>query len=349
MKIDRTYCMSSFLMLRTIYDHNYAFSEKSIPVFFEENKDRHPVYNSIELEQLLEEQVKKACNQGKAAIALSGGIDSAILAKFMPKGSVAYTFKCVVPGVNVTDETPMAARYAKECGLQHRVIEIFWDDMEKLAPILMLHKGAPIHSIEVQIYKAAQKALDDGFDTLIFGESSDVNFGGQDGLLSKDWSVPQYIERYSYLMPYKALKESEIISEPFEKYSHDGYIDAHEFNRHAYYVESMGSYKNACDTAGILLNAPFSKTYMGIPIDYKRIRNGENKYLVREVFNRLYPNFEIPTKIPMPRPMNEWMMNWDGPHREEFWPHCTDSMTGDQKWLVWALEKYLDMIDDALR
>ena len=62
---------------------------------------------------------------------------------------------------------------------------------------LMLNKGAPIHSIEVQICKAAMQAKEDGFDTLIFGESADVNFGGQDGLLSKDWSVPEYIDRYS--------------------------------------------------------------------------------------------------------------------------------------------------------
>lgn len=51
------------------------------------------------------------------ALVLSGGIDSAILAKFMPKGSIAYTFKCVVPGVQVTDETVIASKYAQECGL----------------------------------------------------------------------------------------------------------------------------------------------------------------------------------------------------------------------------------------
>ena len=69
------------------------------------------------------------------------------------------------------------------------------------------------------------------------------------------------------------------------------------------------------------------------------------KYLVREIFRRLYPNFVIPPKTPMPRPMNEWLKDWEGPKREEFWPHCTEGMTGDQKWLVWCLEKFLDMCD----
>ena len=205
---DKKYCMSSFLMLRTINDHNHTFTDEIIPRFFEENNDRNPVRDSFELEEILKSEVEKACANGKAALALSGGIDSAILAKFMPRGSVAYIFKCVVPGIEVVDESPAAARYANECGLEHRIVEIYWEDMEKIAPELMIHKGTPIHSIEVQICKAARKAKEDGFDTLIFGESSDVNFGGQDGLLSRDWTVPEYIERYSYILPYKAVKES---------------------------------------------------------------------------------------------------------------------------------------------
>ena len=346
MRIDKKYCMSSFLTLRTIYDHTLSFDERYVPLLFEENNDRNIVNNSIELEQILREEVEKACASGKAALALSGGIDSAILAKFMPKGSVAYTFKCVVPGINVVDETPSAARYAEECGLEHRIVEIYWEDFEKYAPLLMKHKGAPIHSIEVQIYKAALQAKEDGFDTLIFGESADVNFGGQDGLLSKDWLVSEYVDRYSYLLPYKVLKEPLMIMEPFLKYSKDGLMDVHEFNRHVYYLESVGSYYNASETAGIYLGLPFTKTYLGPALDYQRIKNGENKYLVREVFKRLYPEFVVPPKTPMPRPMNEWFKSWTGPRREEFIPHATDHLTGDQKWLVWALEKFLDILDD---
>ena len=345
MIVDKVYCSSSFLLLRAIYDPEKTLAEGIKPNLFVENSDREVIYNSFELEAKLKEEVEKACKGGKAALALSGGIDSAILAKFMPEGSVAYTFKCVVPGRQVTDETGAAADYAKECGLKHKVIEIYWEDFEKYSPALMKHKGAPIHSIEVQIYKAALQARKDGFDTLIFGESADVNYGGQDGLLSKDWTVPEYIERYGYILPYKALKESVVITAPFLKYSHDGYMDVHEFNRHVYYVESMGSYCNATELAGIKFSAPFSKTYLGIPLDLKRVRSGENKYIVREVFERLYPGYEIPVKTPMPRPMNEWLENWSGPVREEFWPHCTDKMTGNQKWMVWSLERCLDLFE----
>ena len=244
-------------------------------------------------------------------------------------------------GVMMDDEGKLASIPTMERVFRSLSVE----DYVRYAPILMKHKGAPIHSIEIQIYKAAIQAMNDGFDAIIFGESADVNYGGQDGLLSRDWRVPEYIERYSYLMPYKALKDSTIISAPFLKYSDNGLIDAHEFNRHAYYVESMGSYQNATETAGITLSAPFSKTYLNTPLDYNKIRNGESKYLVREVFKRLYPTFEIPKKIPMPRPMDEWLMDWQGPIREEFWPQCIRGLSGDQKWLLWSLEHFLDMIN----
>lgn len=341
--VDKRYCMSSFLMLRTIYDHSKTFFEGVVPRFFEENPDREPVSDSFELEAVLRREVEKTCAEHKTALALSGGIDSAILAKYMPRGSVAYTFKCVVPGVQVTDETPMAARYAQECGLEHRVVEIYWEDFETYAPALMRHKGAPIHSIEVQIHKAALQAKADGFEAMVFGESSDVNFGGMNGLLSRDWTVPDFIERYSHVLPYRAIKDAEIVGAPFERYSSDGMADPHEFNRHVFYCESMGSYTNAMEAAGVRLSAPFTKSFMGIPMDYARVRAGENKYLVREIFARLYPLFEAPAKIPMPRPMNEWLKDWQGPARPEFWPHCTDGMTGDQKWLVWALERFLNL------
>ena len=345
MIVDRQYCMSSYLMFRTIVDHNFSFKDGITPSFFEENADRHPVRTPKELQDILEYEVKKACSEKKVAIALSGGIDSAILAKFMPKNSVAYTFKCIVPGIKVTDESVAAAQYAKECGLQHKIIEISWQDMVNYTPILMKHKGAPIHSIEGQIYKASLQAKKDGFDALIFGESADVNYGGMDSLLSKDWNVPDFIERYSYVMPHRILKQPKIITDPFIKYSKNGLMHTHDFIRNIFYVEAMGSYTNATNTAGIELVAPFSKTFMGVPLDLRRIRNGEGKYFVREVFKNLYPNYDIPKKVPMPRPMDEWMKDWKGPNRNEFWQNSIINFSGDQKWMVWALEIFLDLIE----
>lgn len=346
MKANKTYCASSYLMFRAIHNEKFSFSKKKKPNIVSLSFDRMPISNSDELIDALSIEVRKATADGKATLALSGGIDSAILAKFMPKDSIAYTFKCVVPGVDVIDETPAAAKYAEMNDLNHKIVEVYWEDMKAYAPLLMKHKGAPIHSIEVQIYKAALTARQNGFTKMIFGENADIIYGGMDGLLSKDWLFGEFVDRYSYVMPYKVLKDFLLILDPFEEFEKDGHIDGHDFINKYFRQEALGTYNNACDSCGMAFVGPFSKTYMSKPIDYGRIRRGDTKYLIREAFSKLYPGIEQPPKIPMPRPMNEWMKGWHGPTRKEFWPHCTDNMSGDQKWMVYALEKYMNLLDD---
>ena len=94
------------------------------------NFPRTPVKTADDLLNAIEKNVNEACGNGKAVLALSGGIDSAILAKFMPKGSKAYTFRCIVQGKQVTYETEAAHRWAKLCGLKHEIIDIYWEDVE---------------------------------------------------------------------------------------------------------------------------------------------------------------------------------------------------------------------------
>ena len=268
--VDKTYCMSSYLMLRTIADHGKQFAEQVIPKFYKPTNIRTPVYDSFQLEEELRKQMTRITSDGTAALALSGGIDSAVLAKFMPKGSTVYTFKCVVPGISVTDESIAAKKYAQECGLIHKVVEIYWEDFVNYTPALMKNKGTPFHSIEVQIYKASLQAKKDGFTTLIFGESADLNYGGLSDLLSKDRTVGDFIQRYSYVPPYMALKEYTIPMDTILPYVHDGYVDVHEFCRHPFFIEAMGSYSNATEAAGIKLETPYAYTYMGVPMDYER-------------------------------------------------------------------------------
>lgn len=334
------YSASSYLQFRTDFASRH---------FSETPKERYWVANSQELEEALARQVRSAAADGKAAIALSGGIDSAVLARFMPRESVAYTFKCVIPGVQVVDEVPNAARYAAECGLQHRIIEIYWEDIEAFLPDLMSAKQFPVHSIEVQIYKAALRAKTDGFDRIIFGESADCLYGGLNQVLSRDWTFGDFVERYSYVMPYKVLKRGTVILAPFEDHvDKNGFIDVHGFYQDKFFKESTASYINATRLAGVEAVMPYAHTRMISPLDYARVRAGENKYLVREVFNKLYPGFAIPAKTPMPRPTNEWFKLWNGPVREEFWPNCISGMSGDQKWLVYCLEQYMNMFDGGL-
>lgn len=345
MTVDKIYCMSSFLMYRTIADENTCFAENVLPKKFQIASPTYPVTNSAELEAAIEEQMVHWTKNGKVALALSGGIDSAILAKYMPKGSMAYTFQCVVPGVEVTSEVAQAKKYAEECGLQHKVVPIYWEDMETLSKVLMKAKGEPIHSIEVQIYKAALQAKEDGFDGIILGESSDVNYGGLSGLMSKDWKFGEFVDRYTFLHPYKVLKESTLVLEPYLSHEKNGCIDPHNFVNDIFKPAALESYYSPCQLADINCLLPYANTFLNAPLDYARVRAGENKYIVRELFSKLYDGYEIPPKLPMPRATNEWFKDWAGPTRPEFFENCVGNLTGDQKWLVYALEQFLNMIE----
>ena len=330
--------MSEYLMYRYVF-HGGGVSANLQSI----NLPRVPVKTSDELLSALEHFTHEAAHDGKAALALSGGIDSAILARFMPKDSTVYTFRCVVPGVEVTDESKRAKIYADICGLRHEVIDIYWEDIVRVIDGLMRNKKSPVHSIEAQIFLAAERAKSEGFTKFIFGESSDVTYGGMNGLLAKDWLVGEFIDRYTYVMPYKVLREAYMPLDTYLSFEHNGHIDGHEFCSQFFKFEGLSSYINACETAGINFIAPYAYTYLDAPIDYSRIRNGDTKYLVREVFRKLYPDLPLPEKIPMPRPVNEWFKEWKGPVRPEFFPHCTDNFTGDQKWMVWCLERFLNL------
>lgn len=310
------------------------------------NFERRPVRSVKELRDALQFEIDSASEKGKIALALSGGIDSAILAKLVPKGTKAYTFRCVLPDMKVIDETRQAAYWAQVCELDHEILDIYWEDIELAVNPLMEHKGAPVHSIEAQIYLAAKKAKQFGADMFIFGENADIIYGGMNGLLEKDWYFGEFVERYAYILPYKVLRNPEMIMDPFLEYERNGHIDGHDFINQYFRQEALGTYINACETADIKFVGPYSKTKLDIPLDYQRIRKGETKYLIRELFNKLYPGIQIPEKIPMPRPVNEWFAEWKGPIRKEFIPHCTDNMTGDQKWMVWCLERFMNMMEE---
>ena len=345
-QVNKQFCMSSYLMYRYVYDNSYTFQEGDKCSQVDLGFDRLPVKDKSSLHKALKKFVDETSKDGRAALALSGGIDSAILAKLVPAGTKAYTFRCVVPGINVTDESSLARRWANLNQLDHEVIDISWEDIVTAARVCMKQKGAPIHSIEAQIYIAAKKAREEGKENFILGENADIIYGGMNGLLAKDWLFGEFVDRYTYVMPYKVLKDPLMPLEPFKAFEVNGHIDGYDFTNTYFRQEALGTYTNACAAAGINFVGPYSLTYLAGQIDYARIRSGDTKYIIRELFSELYPGIELPAKIPMPRPVNEWFSQWTGPTRPEFIPHCTDDMSGDQKWMVWCLEQYLNMIEE---
>lgn len=57
-----------------------------------------------------------------------------------------------------------------------------------------------------------------------------------------------------------------------------------------------------------------------------------------------YPETPVPQKKPMPRPVDAYFEKWEGPKRSEFKENIDiQKYTGNQKCLMWCLERFLDM------
>jgi len=341
--VDKNYCMSHYLAFRFIKNENMNFYDGlKHKVYKGHNSSEITSVQTIEdIEEVVKRKISEFYSPNKTAILLSGGMDSAILASYMPKGTKAYTFKCVADGA--IDETAQAKRYCDLYDLEQEVIEMNWSDFEELTSEILKADGVPFHSIEVQLLKAAKHAKSQGVERFIIGDSCDYIYGGMDKLLTSDWSCSSFIKRYNYIEPSDALVDYIDVSAEYNKYKRrDNTIDVWKLMNEDMMLESLSSYANAFNIAGIEYLDPYSYTKMALPLDLNRVRNGEPKYMIRELFAKRYPTLDIPTKIPMPRATTQWLKDYKV-SRPEFIPNCTENMTGDQKWLCWCLEQFLNI------
>lgn len=103
----------------------------------------------------------------------------------------------------------------------------------------------------------------------------------------------------------------------FERYRQGDKIDFLKFMDEVFAIESSSSYMNAFTVADMLYFDPYAKLKMANKLDLNRVRNGESKYLIRELMHKKYPEISVPNKVPMPRPVNEYFKSWAGPKRPE--------------------------------
>lgn len=311
---------------------------KSIP-----DKERILVRTSDDIDKNIQAQMDEFKDK-KKGVMLSGGMDSAIVASYLP-GSEAYTFR-FLGGEYQKEELNRAEYYSRYYGLNLHYVDISWSTVERYLEPVMQGKHALVHSIEPQILQAALQAKDDGVEMMFVGESSDLIFGGMDGLLAKDWTFDEFVERYIFTKPEEVLVESESMLYLFERYRKGEMIDFLSFMDDVFSIESSSSYLNAFNVAGMPYYDPYAKLKMAEPLDLSRVRSGEPKYLIRELMARKYPEIPVPNKVPMPRPVDSYFKEWQGPKRPEFRKDIDmNKYTGNQKWQMYCLEAFLNMIE----
>jgi len=342
--IDLDFCASSYLTFRYVVKPGIGWKEEVVPKYPDVGKQgKYKVTTPDEILRRLREIVSTECSSSGTGILLSSGIDSAILAALLPEDTVAYTVRFVAP--HAIDESKTAAKYAKHLGIEHHVVDVTWDDYDSSMDHLMLAKGAPLHAAEAGLYRAALAARNDGIEMLVVGNGADSTFGGMDKLLSRDWTFEEFVARYTFVDPTRVLKNPVSMIETYERYRKNGGFDVQGFLKVVHGIGIIQMFENAIHCGGCKISAPFEELSLGVPLDLARIRSGESKYLLRRVFKTLYPGFEIPEKIPFARPMNDWMKGYSETHRPEFLDDLDLSeLNGEQKWLIYNLERFLDLI-----
>lgn len=342
---NKDFCMSSYMAFRYIENDDMdfeGFKHKNIVPMNDADKILVSTADEIgsEIEKFIESHKNK-----KMGILLSGGMDSAICASYMA-GCDAYTFR-FLGGDFQGEELARAEYYAKYYGLNLHYVDISWETVEKHLDAVLAAKGAPVHSIEPQILQAALQAKADGIEIMVVGESSDLVFGGMDQLLSKDWTFDEFMNRYIFTKPEEVLANPVDMSYLFERYRlADDKIDFLKFMDDVFSVESSSSYMNAFGVAGMEYIDPYARLKMKDELDLYRVRNGEPKYLIRELMAKRYPEIPVPNKVPMPRPVDSYFKDWEGPKRKEFRQDIDMSKyTGNQKWQMYCLETFLEKYD----
>ena len=346
MSVDKQYCMSSYLAFRYIDRDDRDF----FPGMHHRNLDLRPdsektfVDSADEIGRAVAKQVE-ALRPAKLGVMLSGGMDSAIVASYAP-GAEAYTFRFLGGGIQ-KEELSRAETFAARCGLNLHYVDIDWNTVERHVDPVMDAKCSPVHSIEPQLLQAALQAKADGVETMLIGDGADYVFGGMDKLLAVDWQFDAFVRRYCAIDPAAVLAGPVDVTYAFEPYRKaGGGIDFLGFMDGLCTRESYSSYDNAFRTAGLPYCDPYERLKMARPLDLGRIRNGESKYLVRELMAKRYPGIPVPDKNPMPRPVDTYFKDWAGPTRREFKSGLDmAAFTGNQKWQLWCLERFLDRYD----
>lgn len=349
--VDKIYCMSSYLALRYIEADNKDF----FPGLHHSNimaspaDQRRAVKTAEDIDRVIAEQFSRLEGE-KLGLLLSGGMDSAILASYMC-GCDAYTFR-FLGGTYQKEELRRAEYYAEYYGLHLHYVDISWENtVEPYLGPLMRAKAAPVHSIEPQIMQAALQAKEDGVTMMVIGNGSDYVFGGMDQLLSRDWTVEAFQKRYTFTEPAEVLTDSVDMSYLFERYRlNRRRIDFLRFMDDVTIPESYSAYKNAFHTAQMPYLDPYACMSMAEPLDLGRVRSGQSKYLIRELFSKQYPEIPVPEKLPMPRPVDTYFKDWNGPVRHEF-KHGLDMsrFSGNQKWQLYCLERFLTLYEPETR
>jgi hypothetical protein len=334
--------MSSFLTFRYLVREDMRWNEQWKPTAYRLDAELLPVSTANDIDAYLCDYFARH-HDPSTGLLLSGGMDSAVLAAYVPKSTRCYTIQ--YEDTRDGDESERALAYARHLGLRCEVVPVGWRDVEATQATLMKFQKFPLHPVQIAVYKACRQAQADGVGKLITGNGADCTFGGFYKLLGRDWTLEEFVRRFTYVEPSMALRESRSFHDIYARFWDGCRYDTLGFLKHVHSPGVSLSFIRTMECAGVIPMEPFEYLVLEGELDLDRVRRGEEKYLIRELFTRKYGTLAIPRKSPFGRPVDEWFKRWNGPVRGEFRPMAMTALTGDQKWLLYTLEQFLNLME----
>lgn len=335
-------CISCFLRYRSFPHEITPFKRKKKFNFSESEKIE--IFNELDLLNYFSMYFKNV-DFKKTGIMLSGGIDSCMVAAFMPKGSLAFTIS--YPEMKEKDETERAKFYANKFGLKLIEVDVTFDDIVKYQDELMKNKEQPLSSIEIGMYKMCLEAKKHGLENLLTGMGADGLFGGFFNLLSRQWTNSEFVERFTYIDPNTVLLKAEDNLTFFKNHFNEPYFNMLNFLDDIESEYSLSYFLNPCETANIKLLAPYENCIRKFNYDFDMIRNGNEKPILRKAFE-IKTGFKFEgRKMPFPRPTEYWYTLYKEKLNPIFKKDAYSiAKTPEQKWIIYSANHFINLFEN---
>lgn len=252
--------------------------------------------------------------KGRVGLLLSSGLDSAILAKYLPANAVAYTID--YEGIYAKNsEFDGAATFLKGEFTHRRVLITKADYFSAIEEVTRLRK-APTVPHEASVYIACRRAALDGVQHMLAGFGADGRFGGFKSLhLSPRFRDFRKLLATWYIDPKEVLVEPAPVDWVINSYAENGRVDVQRFLTEVG-TEGRSAYECVV-AAGLNPVFPYAEMALAEKLDLER----PEKYLLHSLFEKLYGYPYVGRKKPLWVPYDDWMGGIKIT-RPEFLPGC---------------------------
>lgn len=264
--------------------------------------------------------------KNKVGLLLSSGVDSSILAKFLPKNAYTYTARTF----GKRDESEEAAKLSSLLNLRHRIVDIykedyFQTDYNKFNPLLYCPWA---HKVALMAKKDDVECLVSGIGTLsYFGEEASLHHLSYDPFL--------FLKHWIKWDPKEVLNENYPLSNFCNEFICNKKIDTFRLMNCGRGEKVVAD--STINYAGIKHVTPYSG--LKVPLDINRATH-EGKYVLNELYKKLF--LKNPPKRKRPPSVTnfvEWLKDWE-PSHDIFKKDINFGSMEVKRWQLYKLEQY---------